>query len=111
MPLSRLKWAGYFTLLICLLGIYSTGCDGTSSDRTSTFPLDFQQRVAGGFAASVSENGFPGGVLGIMRPEDGATFLPATGMADEILLNHTLTEEQIGWFRAGYTLNTISDAG
>jgi len=88
-PLSRLKWVGYFTLLICLLGIYSTGCDGTSSDRTSTFPLDFQQRVAGGFAASVSENGFPGGVLGIMRPEDGATFLPATGMAEALSIVNT----------------------
>ena len=31
------------------------------------------------------------------------------GMAHEILLNHTLTEEQIGWFRAGSALNTISD--
>ena len=33
------------------------------------------------------------------------------GMTDEILLNHTLTEEQIGWFRAGSALNTISDVG
>ena len=33
------------------------------------------------------------------------------GMTDEILLNHTLTEEQIGWFRAGSALNTISDTG
>jgi len=33
------------------------------------------------------------------------------GMTDEILLNHTLTEEQIGWFRAGSALNTISAAG
>ena len=33
------------------------------------------------------------------------------GMTHEILLNHTLTEEQIGWFRAGSALNTISDAG
>ena len=33
------------------------------------------------------------------------------GMPDEILLNHTLTEEQIGWFRAGSALNTISDLG
>ena len=33
------------------------------------------------------------------------------GMTDEILLNHTLTEEQIGWFRAGSALNTISTAG
>ncbi len=30
------------------------------------------------------------------------------GMAHEILLNHTLTEEQIEWFRAGSALNTIS---
>ena len=33
------------------------------------------------------------------------------GMTHEILLNHTLTEEQIGWFRAGSALNTISDPG
>ncbi len=33
------------------------------------------------------------------------------GMTHEILLNHTLTEEQIGWFRAGSALNTISGAG
>ena len=33
------------------------------------------------------------------------------GMTHEILLNHTLTEEQIGWFRAGSALNTISDLG
>jgi len=33
------------------------------------------------------------------------------GMTHEILLNHTMTEEQIGWFRAGSALNTISDAG
>ncbi len=33
------------------------------------------------------------------------------GMSDEILLNHTLTDEQIGWFRAGSALNTISYPG
>jgi aconitate hydratase len=32
------------------------------------------------------------------------------GMTHEILLNHTLTGEQIGWFRAGSALNTISEA-
>jgi len=40
-------------------------------------------------------------VKAVIRKEDG--------MAHKILLNHTLTEEQIGWFRAGSALNTISD--
>jgi aconitate hydratase len=42
-------------------------------------------------------------VKAVIKKEDG--------MTDEILLNHTLTEEQIGWFRAGSALNAISVAG
>jgi hypothetical protein len=33
------------------------------------------------------------------------------GSADEISLNHTLNENQIGWFRAGSALNLIAAEG
>ena len=32
------------------------------------------------------------------------------GNSDEVLLNHTLTDEQISWFRAGSALNKIKEA-
>lgn len=46
-----------------------------------------------------------------LQPENlvKAVIRKKDGMTDEILLNHTLTDEQIGWFRAGSALNTISD--
>ncbi len=40
-------------------------------------------------------------VRGIIEPAQGAAF--------EILLNHTLTGEQIEWFRAGSALNTVRE--
>jgi len=35
----------------------------------------------------------------------------ADGTGEEILLKHTLNEEQIGWFRAGSALNTLGQGG
>ena len=37
----------------------------------------------------------------LVKPKEGALF--------ELRLTHTLTEEQIGWFRAGSALNTLRE--
>ncbi len=78
------KGGGHVALVIGLLGLCFAGCSGSSSDSNPGFPADFQRRVAEAFKTSVSENGFPGGVLGIARVEDSATFTTATGMAEAV---------------------------
>ena len=47
--------------------------------------------------------------LKALAPGEQVTMLlhHADGSTDEVHLNHTLTAEQIGWFRAGSALNKI----
>lgn len=57
--------------------------------RDAAFSAAFQQKARAAFVESVGANGFPGGVLGFMRPEDDATFLAATGMAEALSIVNT----------------------
>ena len=38
-------------------------------------------------------------VKGIIKKKDGSSF--------ELILKHTLTKEQVGWFKAGSALNSL----
>ncbi|MFH1653374.1 MAG: serine hydrolase domain-containing protein [Pseudomonadota bacterium] len=65
-------------LIFLFLIAFMQGCN---SGTTVPFPDDFQQRVTSAFQQSLSDNGFPGGVLGIIRLSDEATMYVAAGMA------------------------------
>ena len=83
----KLKSSVFFWGLISMV-LLAYGCSSSSSDSNPSFPADFQQRVGEAFKRSVSENGFPGGVLGIVRVVDNATFTTATGMAEAVSISN-----------------------
>jgi len=38
-----------------------------------------------------------------------ATFKHTDGSSDDVVLNHTFNEQQIGWFQAGSALNRMKE--
>jgi aconitate hydratase len=83
----------------------------TNLKKQGMLPLTFSNpndydRVREGDRVSITGlSGFaPGVPLGcVLRHSDGSV--------DEVLLNHTFNENQIGWFRAGSALNLIASEG
>lgn len=62
--------------------MFSACSDDSGGD--GGFSPAFIQDVTAAFETSVKSNGFPGGVLGLMRASDGAKMVAATGMAEPI---------------------------
>ncbi len=65
-------------LIVVALFFSIAGC-GSSPAAISP---EMQQRVTDAFTTSLASNGFPGGVFGMMRADDGASFVVASGMAE-----------------------------
>jgi D-alanyl-D-alanine carboxypeptidase len=82
------------TSTVLLISFISTGCSESDNDNNPNFLPNFEQRVAEAFKMSVSENGFPGGVLGIARVENNATLTIATGMSEAL---NTTNLDQHSW--------------
>jgi D-alanyl-D-alanine carboxypeptidase len=72
-----------FSLLLSLAISMFSACSDDSGGGGGFSP-GFIQDVTAAFETSVKSNGFPGGVLGLMRASDGAKMLVATGMAEPI---------------------------
>jgi D-alanyl-D-alanine carboxypeptidase len=82
-----------FILLFSLAISMFNACSDDSGGGRGFSPA-FIQDVTAAFETSVKSNGFPGGVLGLMRVSDGAKMLVATGMAEPV---STVDLDQDSW--------------